>query len=243
MTLQDFQRRVDALTQMRVVDVTTPVLSKDDAHHLFKVLRAEEGEEIGVTNGKGQWAFAKVGDKVITRTSDGVTDPEPTPTELFIVPLKGDKSELAVSKLVELGVTSITPLISAQMTVKFKGEHRDKILDRWRRIAEESSGQCRRTYDIVINEPVHVKDVDIDVAVAEPGTTGSLRGVRAIAIGPEGGWAEGEWPQDQLRIGLGSTVLRGETAAIVAATLLVLRGEGWAVTSYEGAVRNNGFIQ
>ena len=101
MTLQDFQRRVDALTQMRVVDVTTPVLSKDDAHHLFKVLRAEEGEEIVVTNGKGQWAFAKVGDKVITRTSDVVTDPEPTPTELFIVPLKGDKSELAVSKMVE----------------------------------------------------------------------------------------------------------------------------------------------
>lgn len=81
------------------------------------------------------------------------------------------------------------------------------------------------------------------MAVAEPGTTGSLRGVRAIAIGPEGGWATDEWPQNQARIGLGNTVLRGETAAIVAATLLVLRGEGWAVTSYEGAVRNNGFIQ
>jgi RsmE family RNA methyltransferase len=129
------------------------------------------------------------------------------------------------------------------MSVKFKGEHRDKVLDRWRRIAEESSGQCRRTYDIVINNPVNVSDVPLDVAVAEPGTTGSLRGVRAIAIGPEGGWATDEWPQNQARIGLGNTVLRGETAAIVAATLLVLRGEGWAVTSYEGAVRNNGFIQ
>ncbi len=243
MSLKDFERRVDALTQMRVADVSNPVLSKDDAHHLFKVLRAEAGEEIVVTDGKGSWAFAIVGDKVITRTSDVEVDPEPTPTELFLVPLKGDKSELAVSKLVELGVTTITPLISSKMTVKFKGEHRDKILDRWRRIAEESSGQCRRTYDIVINDPVNVKDVALDVAVAEPGTTGSLRGVRSIAIGPEGGWATDEWPENQLRIGLGSTVLRGETAAIVAATLLVLRGEGWAVTSYEGAVRNNGFIQ
>ncbi len=243
MSLKDFERRVDALTQMRVVDVTTPVLSKDDAHHLFKVLRADAGEEIVVTDGQGNWAFAAVGDKVITRTSEVEEDPEPYPTELFLVPLKGDKSELAVSKLVELGVTSITPVISAQMSVKFRGEHRDKILDRWRRIAEESSGQCRRTYDIVIKDPVNVSDVPLDVAVAEPGTTGSLRGVRAIAIGPEGGWAADEWPQNQARIGLGNTVLRGETAAIVAATLLVLRGEGWAVTSYEGAVRNNGFIQ
>jgi len=243
MSLKDFERRVDALTQMRVADVATPVLSKDDAHHLFKVLRAEAGEEIVVTDGKGKWAFAAVGDKVITRTSDVEEDAEPYPTELFLVPLKGDKSELAVSKLVELGVTSITPVISAQMSVKFKGEHRDKVLDRWRRIAEESSGQCRRTYDIVINDPVNVSDVPLDVAVAEPGTTGSLRGVRAIAIGPEGGWAADEWPENQARIGLGNTVLRGETAAIVAATLLVLRGEGWAVTSYEGAVRNNGFIQ
>ena len=243
MSLIEFERRVNALTQMRVADVAVPILDKDDRHHLFKVLRAQAGEEIVVTDGRGSWAFASVGDGEIVRTSDVVQDAEPYPTELFIVPLKGDKSELAVSKLVELGVTSITPLISENMQVKFKGEHREKILERWHRIALEAAGQCRRTYDITINEPVKVSDVPVDVAVAEPGTTGSLRGIRAIAIGPEGGWAPGEWSEKQLRIGLGSTVLRGETAAIVAATLLVLRGEGWAVTSYEGAVRNNGFIQ
>ena len=243
MSLVEFERRVNALTQMRVVDVATPVLTKDDRHHLVKVLRANPGEEIVVTDGRGAWAFATVGDGDIVRTSDVVVDPEPTPTELYIVPLKGDKSELAVSKLVELGVTTIRPLISDNMQVKFKGEHRDKILDRWQRIAREAAGQCRRTYDITITDPVKIADVPLDVAVAEPGTTGSLRGIRAIAIGPEGGWADGEWSEKQLRIGLGTTVLRGETAAIVAATLLVLRGEGWAVTSYEGAVRNNGFIQ
>jgi 16S rRNA (uracil1498-N3)-methyltransferase len=243
MSLVDFERRVNALTQMHVADVASPVLAKDDRHHLFKVLRANAGEEIVVTDGRGSWAFATVGDGDIVRTSDVVVDPEPAPTELYIVPLKGDKSELAVSKLVELGVTTIRPLISDNMQVKFKGEHRDKILERWQRIAREAAGQCRRTYDITITDPVKISDVPVDVAVAEPGTTGSLRGIRAIAIGPEGGWAEGEWSEKQLRIGLGTTVLRGETAAIVAATLLVLRGEGWAVTSYEGAVRNNGFIQ
>jgi 16S rRNA (uracil1498-N3)-methyltransferase len=243
MSLVDFERRVAALTQMRVDDVEHPVLSKDDRHHLFKVLRSDVGEEIVVTNGAGAWAFASVGEDSIARTSDVHQDPEPPATELYIVPLKGDKSELAVSKLVELGVTSITPLISHNMQVKFKGEHRDKVLERWRRIAREAAGQCRRTYDIVINDPVSIDDVPLDVAVAEPGQTGSMKGIRAIAIGPEGGWSEGEWTEQQPRIGLGTTVLRGETAAIVAATLLVLRGEGWAVTSYEGAVRNNGFIQ
>ena len=243
MSLVEFERRVNALTQMHVADVSSPVLDKDDRHHLFKVLRANPDEEIVVTDGRGSWAFATVGDGDVVRTSDVVIDPEPVPTELYIVPLKGDKSELAVSKLVELGVTTIRPLISENMQVKFKGEHRDKILERWHRIAREAAGQCRRTYDITITDPVKIADVPADVAVAEPGTTGSLRGIRAIAIGPEGGWAQDEWSEKQLRIGLGTTVLRGETAAIVAATLLVLRGEGWAVTSYEGAVRNNGFIQ
>ena len=204
MSLVEFERRVNALTQMHVVDVATPVLTKDDRHHLVKVLRANPGEEIVVTDGRGAWAFATVGDGDIVRTSDVVVDPEPTPTELYIVPLKGDKSELAVSKLVELGVTTIRPLISDNMQVKFKGEHRDKILDRWQRIAREAAGQCRRTYDITITDPVKIADVPLDVAVAEPGTTGSLRGIRAIAIGPEGGWADGEWSEKQLRIGLGT---------------------------------------
>ena len=45
MSLVEFERRVNALTQMRVADVASPILSKDDRHHLFKVLRAEPGEE------------------------------------------------------------------------------------------------------------------------------------------------------------------------------------------------------
>jgi 16S rRNA U1498 N3-methylase RsmE len=54
--------------------------------------------------------------------------------------------------------------------------------------------------------------------------------VRAVAIGPEGGWAPDEWAIDRRRVVLGPTVLRGETAGVVAAALLAFGGGGWGFT-------------
>lgn len=242
MTLIDFERRVAALSQFRVQDVSTPVLSTDDRHHLLKVLRAHDGEEVVVTNGVGAWAFAHVADKELTRVSDVLLDPRPTPWTMYVAPLKGDKSELVIAKLTELGVSAIVPLVSERLAIKFKGDARDKVLERWRRIAREATGQCRRTYDVVIGDPVTPHEVSHDVAVAEPGSSGSLHGVSAIAIGPEGGFAPGEWGDEVPRLGLGLTVLRAETAAIAAGTMLASLGEGWVRHPNAGKVGNNGAV-
>ena len=226
----EWGRRVAALGQFTVEDPERPVLSRDDEHHLRTVLRAKHGEEIVVTDGRGAWALCEVGDTQLARVTPVHVD-RPTPeTTLYVVPLKGDRSEWVVAKATELGVTRIIPLLSERMIVKFKGDTRDKVLARWRRIARESCGQCRRTYEIEIDEPVHVRDVPGDVVIADFDGDADWNGVRSVAIGPEGGWGREEWGSARRRVALGPTVLRAETAGVVAASIMAFGAGGWGFT-------------
>lgn len=230
MSYLEWPRRVAALGQFRVDNPQRPVLSADDEHHLRTVLRARTGEEIVVTDGSGSWSLCEVGDAGLNRVTPVHLDPPAPATMIYLAPLKGDRSEWAVAKAAELGVSHIIPLVSRHLVVKFKGEARSKIVLRWRRIAAEASGQCRRTYDVVVGEPVNVNDVPQGVAVADFDGEGDWSGVRAIAIGPEGGWAPDEWGHDRRRLALGPTVLRAETAGVVAASLLAFGAGGWGFT-------------
>jgi 16S rRNA (uracil1498-N3)-methyltransferase len=232
--LVEWPRRVAALAQFHVEDLEAPELQRDDEHHLRKVLRASEGEEVVVTDGQGTWALYEVLSFGLRRVSEITLDPPTPETTLYLTPLKGERAEWAVAKATEVGVSRIVPLIAERMSVKFKGEAREKILGRWRRIAAEASNQCRRTYDVGIGEPIRVKDVHSLVAVADLGATGNWAGLRSVAIGPEGGWAKDEWDVGRRRVGLGPTVLRAETAAVVAASLLAFQAGGWGFT-FDGA--------
>ncbi len=227
MSRLEFARRVDALAQFRVADVSKPQLASDDAHHLLKVLRAREDEELVVTNGQGSWAFARVRGASIARVSDVSFDEADEPVTLYLSPLKGDRDDWAVAKATELGVNVIVPLLAQRVVLKWTAARAEKFLARWRRVAAEANGQCRRTYDVTVSEPCLVSDVPLDVAVTQFEGSGSLGAVRALAVGPEGGWADDEWAPTRTRIGLGETVLRAETAALVAATLLVSSRSGW----------------
>lgn len=237
--LHEWPRRVAAIGQFSVEDPRHPVLGDDDDHHLRVVLRARSGEEIVVTNGRGSWSLCEVGELAIHRVSDVHLDPETPTTSLYLAPLKGDRSEWAVAKAVELGVHRIIPLVSRRLVVKFKGETADKIVSRWRRIATEASGQCRRTYDVVVGQPVRVSDVAVDVAVADFDGGADWTGVRGVAIGPEGGWDPDEWSHDRVRLSLGPTVLRAETAGVVAAGLVAFAAGGWGFTLRGRAIGND----
>jgi 16S rRNA (uracil1498-N3)-methyltransferase len=228
--LVEWPRRVGALAQFHVEDLEAPELQREDEQHLRKVLRAREGEEVVVTDGQGSWALYEVLSFGLRRVSDITLDPPTPETSLYLTPLKGDRAEWAVAKATEVGVSRVVPLIAERMVVKFKGEAREKILARWRRIAAEASNQCRRTYDVAIGEPIRVRDVHSLVAVADLGATGNWAGLRSVAIGPEGGWAKDEWDVGRRRVGLGPTVLRAETAGVVAASLLAFQAGGWGFT-------------
>ena len=226
----EWARRVAALTQLRVADVSSPLLRREDDHHLRRVLRAEVGEEIVVTNGAGAWRFATVAASGLDVVSDVVVDPLAPATTLYLAPLKGERGEWAIAKATEVGVSTVVPLVSQRLAVKFRGEAREKILSRWRRIAEETCAQCRRTYDLVIAEPVTPAEVPADVAIADFSGEGDWRGVRGVAVGPEGGWAPEEWGDERRRVSLGPTVLRGETAAVLAAALVTFTNGSWGFT-------------
>jgi 16S rRNA (uracil1498-N3)-methyltransferase len=147
--------------------------------------------------------------------------------------LKGDRSEWAVAKAVELGATRIVPLLSARVVVKWRGDVATKSLARWRRVAEESMGQCRRTWGVRIDEALRTVDVPSEVAVCDIGATGTLGDASALAIGPEGGWSSDDWGEQRRRVGLGDGVLRAETAAVVAATIIASRASDWPVARVE----------
>ena len=230
MIVEEWPRRVAALGQFHVESPERPELDKASEHHLRKVLRASSGEEIVVTNGRGSWSLCVVTDTGLERVSDVHVDPETPTTTLYVTPLKGDRGEWAVAKATEVGVGRIVPLLSQHMVVKFKGEAREKILARWRRIGADVAGQCRRTYDVVIEEPVRIADVPLDVGVAHFAGGGDWGGLRAVAIGPEGGWADDEWDASRRFVSLGPSVLRAETASVVAASLLAFQAGGWGFT-------------
>lgn len=217
-----------------MTNVHEPELTSEDEHHLRRVLRASEEEEIVVTDGKGSWSIARLSTNAVERLTPVMFDPPPGATTLYMVPLKGDRSEWVVAKATELGLARIVPLLSEHQIVKFKGEVRAKILRRWRRIADESAGQCRRTHDLIIDEPVAVADVPNDVAVAEFDGSGDWNGVRSVAVGPEGGWAPREWSSSRRFVSLGPTVLRAETAGVVAASIVAFSAGAWGFTAGTG---------
>jgi len=233
---QEWPRRVAALAQLRVGDLRRPVLGRDDEHHLRTVLRARAGEEVVVSDGNGSWALCEVRELGLERVTPVHRDERTPDTTLYLAPLKGERSEWAVAKATELGVSRVVPLVCERLAVKFRGETRTKVLGRWRRIAAEACGQSRRTYDIVIDEPVRVRDVPVGVAVADFEGESDWSGVRAVAVGPEGGWEHDEWSGEHRRLTLGPTVLRAETAGVVAASLLAFGAGDWGFTLDAGRI-------
>lgn len=227
--LLEWPRRVAAMAQFHVEDPGQPTLSAADEHHLRTVLRARSGEELVVTDGNGSWSLCEVGDHALHRVTPVHVDPTTPATTLFLSPLKGDRSEWTVIKATELGVRRIVPLMSARVVVKLRGENRDKIVARWRRLASEANGQCRRTYDVIVDEPLHVREVPVNVPFTHFDGTSDWSGVHSVCVGPEGGWEEGEWGEHP-RLSLGPTVLRAETAGVVAASLISFGAGGWGFT-------------
>lgn len=196
-------------------------------HHLRRVLRVRDGESIVVTDGAGRWklSVARVSGSSLTLEAAGpvvVEDRNDAFTLATAMP-KGDRLDWLVRKTVELGVDRIVLLHTERSTVRWKAERAEKQLVRLRRIADESTRQSRRVWRTRIDGPVDAAEILPLAAVAEPGATEVIDGESMIAIGPEGGWTDDELARSPRRIGLGTSVLRVETAAIAATTLRLIR--------------------
>jgi len=107
--------------------------------------------------------------------------------------------------------------------VRWDGAKAAANVARYSRIVRAASAQSRRTHLPSVTGPVPLSEmVGRDgVAMAEPGGYPSLDGVTTLLIGPEGGFSPAEVSSARRTVGLGTGILRADTAAVVAATLLV----------------------
>ena len=152
---------------------------------------------------------------------------------LCVALLKGEKFDLVVQKVTELGVTKVTPLITRYADIHLRdAADATKRVARWQRIALEAAKQSGRAFIPEISLPVAFESA-LDVTGA--GVMFSERGgealdnlTRAISItalvGSEGGWAEEEIEAARARdfhiVTLGGRILRAETAAIAVTVLM-----------------------
>jgi 16S rRNA (uracil1498-N3)-methyltransferase len=155
-----------------------------------------------------------------------VAEPEPTVAVGFAL-IKGGRPELVVQKLTELGVDRILPLTAERSVVRWDDTKATAQVERFRRVAREAAMQSRRVWLPQIDEVSAPGDVVVPegLAVAEHGGDPIDGSVRALLVGPEGGWTTDELV-DHRTVSLGQTVLRAETAAIVAGTLLTAIRDG-----------------
>ena len=215
-----------------VQSLETPSLSTDDQHHLLKVLRVKSTDQITVSDGIGNWITATIAqDGDLHATSElFVAAPPKWSLCIAFAPVKGEKPELIVQKLTELGIDEIIPLApTARSVVRWDAAKAEKQTGRLQRVANEASMQSRRVWLPVVHSVTQLADLFSrnEVAIAEPGGVEVAAAHRTIVVGPEGGFAPDELDGSVSRVSLGESVLRAETAAIVAGALMTRcrRGE------------------
>jgi 16S rRNA (uracil1498-N3)-methyltransferase len=208
-------------------------LRGEDAKHLSRVLRVEPGQTYEISDNEQRY-LAKVTDahKELVRfevLEKLVAVREMPPVHLYAAIVKFEHFEWGIEKATELGVDRIVPVQTARTE---HGLERaiEKRLERWRKIALESSQQCRRTYLPELTGYQKLSEVlrlveGTRILLDEAETEARVERAEgeapvSVLVGPEGGWTEEE--RAQIREAgwegrsLGPRILRAETAWLAA---------------------------
>ena len=215
------------------------IIAGDDYRHIVKVLRFSVNDKIILFDIKGfeyDCVIKEILKKELTLeiihqyTIDRESNLH---ISLFQGITKGDKMDLIVQKVTELGVNFIYPVATERSEVR----NTNKI-SRWQKIADESIKQCGRTKspsvntEIKFNELFDIPKSDLNLIFYENEKSLKIKNLKnnkninsvSILIGPEGGFSENEVRlaenNDFKSIGVGPRILRSETASIAAITLL-----------------------
>jgi 16S rRNA (uracil1498-N3)-methyltransferase len=207
-----------------VESVHAPVLLDDDAHHLSRVLRLRDGESVTCSDGKGSWVACTWNSGDVEVAGDiVVTDAPSPPLTVAIAPVKGDRTDLVIEKVVEIGIDHIIILSPVERSVvRWASNKVPQVMDRYTRIARAAAMQSRRVFLPTVSGPVSLSNVTGQgVAFAEPGGSAAGDMVTTLVIGPEGGFSPAEVGIAPALADLGPSILRAETAAIVGAARMV----------------------
>lgn len=230
-----------------LAEKNTVIIDGGDARHLLFATRVRPGEEFLLVDGAKKVFRGAVGN--CTRetvefvlkgeVADGNTEPE---TEVILAQalLKGDKMDFVVQKAVELGMSAIVPVESRNCIVKYDAKKRQSRLQKWQKVAEEAAKQCGRTAIPEVEEFTALaglgenykdyckimcyEDEKQDVLkniLKNRGTANKI----LILIGPEGGFTAEEYSLCKElgfnTISLGRRILRAETAALAAMSIVM----------------------
>ncbi|MGL6261388.1 16S rRNA (uracil(1498)-N(3))-methyltransferase [Vibrio sp. WXL210] len=219
-------------------------LSEDASGHIGRVLRMKEGQEVLLFDNSGAEfpatisAISKKLVSVNVTARNEVDIESPLDLHLGQVISRGDKMEFTIQKSVELGVNTITPLLSERCGVKLDQKRFEKKLAQWQKIAIAACEQCGRNRVPEIRPIMQLEawcneDFDGLKLNLHPRAKYSINTLPTpvekvrLLIGPEGGLTGEEIEmthnynfEETL---LGPRVLRTETAALTAITALQVR--------------------
>ncbi len=224
-------------------------LGGEEGHHAARVKRLTTGERLLVGDGAGTVAEcvveAVLPDGLRLRVDRRRSRPAPQPRLVVVQALpKGDRAELAVEVLTELGADEIVPWAAARSITQWHGPRGEKALAKWRRTAREAAKQSRRAWlpsvaPLADTDSVaaRVRSAAAAVVLHESART-SLTGARVpdggdllVVVGPEGGISDGELAAFQAAGGrpvrMGEPVLRTSTAGAAALAVLSARTGRW----------------
>lgn len=184
--------------------------------HLTKVLRLGAGDQVTYTDGLGVIGRGRLAHHAIVRGEE-TTVPRPTELTVFVAPpANKDRQRYLVEKLAEIGVARLVWLETRQGKTRVASP--PKVFS-WVLAATE---QSRGAWLMEVSDDVAVwGDVPQGAVVCDPSGARETPPARTVVIGPEGGWAADEVPSDAATWSLGDTILRVETAAVVAAARLL----------------------
>lgn len=221
-----------------VGDLDALELADDDRHHLARVLRLRPGDELTASDGIGRWRRCRFGtplEPIGAVESDAAPRPELTVAFALV---KGERPELVVQKLTEIGIDRIVPFVADRSVVQWDEGKAGRNHTRLTVVAREAAMQSRRSWLPAVEPLASFDDLAIraGVALTERNGRSPTLAHPVLLVGPEGGWSERERAAGLPAVGLGPTVLRSETAAIVAGAAL----SGLRTSLSEGIDRHGG---
>lgn len=215
-------------------------ISKEVTHHLVTVLRLRPGNIVYLFNGEpGDYQGEIISTGKLAEIKIQNFIPRTTESNLIIELGQGlsrsDRMDLTLQKATELGVRTITPVLTEKCQIKLKEDRTERKISHWENILISASEQSGRTTIPQLNAPLSIAEwitqpfTGLSI-VLDPDSTTPLQAIKEkpsairVLIGPESGLSEREVTLAKSKgfqaIHIGPRILRTETAGIAAITLL-----------------------
>jgi 16S rRNA (uracil1498-N3)-methyltransferase len=224
------------------------LLGGDEGRHAARVRRLAVGEPVWIGDGAGTVLDCVVDsvhrEGLSLRVCARRSVPAPAPRLVVVqAPPKGERGELAVELLTELGADEIVPWAASRCVVRWDDARAERAVERWRRTAREAAKQSRRAWlpaiaavhstaevagrlaeavGLVLHEDASAGLASVDLADAES---------VVLVVGPEGGIAPDELAAFEaagaVAVRLGTSVLRTSTAGAAALGALSVQLGRW----------------